>query len=54
MMKGVYIGFGLMIIQTIICDRYRNIKMKIHNKKINDLLNKKLKWFKSLFWKINI
>ena len=42
-MKGVYIGFGLMIIQTIICDRYRNNQMKIHDKKINDLLNKKLK-----------
>ena len=41
-MKGAYIGFGLMIIQTIICDRYRNIKMKLHNEKINDLLNKKL------------
>ena len=42
MMKGVYIGFGLMIIQTIICDRYRNNKMKIHNEKINELYKKKL------------
>jgi hypothetical protein len=49
--SALYIGFSLMIIQTIICDRYRNIKIKLHNEKIYNLLNKKLKWFKSLFWK---
>jgi len=41
--SAVYVGFGLMIILTIICDKYRNNQMKIHNEKIKDLLNKKLK-----------
>ena len=53
-MKGVYIGFGLMIIQTIICERYRNIKIKLHNEKINKLLNENLKWLKDLIWNKNI
>ena len=41
--SGLYIGFSLMIIQTIIGDRYRNNQMKLHNEKINKLLNAKLK-----------
>ena len=41
--SGLYIGFGLMIIQTMIGERYRNNKMKTHNEKINKLLNEKLK-----------
>ena len=48
--SGLYIGFGLIIIQTIICDRYRNNQMKIHNEKIYKLLNEKVKWLKDLIW----
>ena len=48
--SGLYIGFGLMIIQTMMGERYRNIKIKLHNEKINKLLNEKLKWLKDLIW----
>jgi len=41
--SGLYIGFGLMIIQTMMGERYRNIKIELHNEKINKLLNEKLK-----------
>ena len=48
--SGLYIGFGLMIIQTMMGERYRNIKIKLHYEKINKLLNEKLKWLKDLIW----
>jgi hypothetical protein len=35
-------------------ERYRNIKIKLHNEKINKLLNEKLKWLKDLIWNKNI
>ena len=41
-MKGLYIGFTLMIIQTMIGERYRNNQMKLHDEKINKLYKKKL------------
>ena len=40
--SGLYIGFTFMIIQTMIGERYRNNQIKLHNKKINELLKKKL------------
>ena len=41
--SGLYMGFGLMIIQTMIGEKYRNNQIKIHNEKMNKLLNEKLK-----------
>ena len=39
---GLYAGFTVMIIQTIVGDVYRNNKTKQHNEKLIQLLKSKL------------